>query len=82
MEDSIEIEICSGCYSGKQSLELMLGELSSNVKYRIYNDFSEYSSGEITSSRVSIELPMTDVESGKWRIELVGDFDLYELFYR
>ena len=82
VEGSIEIEICSGCYSGKQSLDLMLGELSGNVKYRIYNDFAEHSSGEITSSRASIELPMTDIESGKWRIELVGDFDLYELFYR
>ena len=84
VEGSIDIEIPSACYSknGETHVELMLGELDGRVEYRIYNDFAEYSSGEITSSRTSIALPATSICSGKWRIELKGDFDLYELFYR
>ena len=84
VEGSIDIEIPSACYSknGETHLELMLGELDGKVEYRIYNDFAEYSSGEITSSRTSIDLPATSIHSGKWRIELKGDFDLYELFYK
>ena len=82
VEGSIDVEIPSACNTGLTSLELMLGELDGRVEYRIYNDFADYSSGEITSSRTSIALPATSICSGKWRIELKGDFDLYELFYR
>ena len=84
VEGSIDIDIPSACYSknGEAHLELMLGELDGRVEYRIYNDFADYSSGEITSSRTSIALPATSIGSGEWRIELKGDFDLYELFYR
>ncbi len=82
VESSIDVEIPSACNTGLTSLELMLGELDGRVEYRIYNDFADYSSGEITSSRTSIALPATSICSGKWRIELKGDFDLYELFYR
>lgn len=84
VEGSIDIEIPSECYSknGETHVELMLGELDGRVEYRIYNDFADFSSGEITSSRTSIALPATSICSGKWRIELKGDFDLYELFYR
>jgi hyaluronoglucosaminidase len=84
VEGSIVVDIMSGCYTenGEKSLELMLGELGDKVEYRIYNDFADYSRGEITSSRASIELPMTDIVSGQWRIELKGNFDLYELFYK
>ncbi len=84
VEGSIDIEIPSACYSknGETHVELMLGELDGRVEYRIYSDSADYSSGEITSSRTSIALPATSICSGKWRIELKGDFNLYELFYR
>ncbi len=84
VEGSIVVDIMSGCHTenGEKSLELMLGELGDKVEYRIYNDFADYSCGEITSSRASIELPMSDIVSGQWRIELKGNFDLYELFYK
>ncbi len=82
VEGSIDVEIPSACNTSLTSLELMLGELDGRVEYRIYNDFADFSSGEITSSRTSIALPATSICSGKWRIELKGDFDLYELFYR
>jgi hyaluronoglucosaminidase len=84
VEGSIVVDIMSGCHAdnGEKSLELMLGKLGDKVEYRIYNDFADYSRGEITSSRASIELPMTDIVSGQWRIELKGNFDLYELFFK
>lgn len=82
VEGSIDVEIPSGCYTGLTNLELMLGKMSGRVEYRIYNDFAEYSRGEITSSRASIELPMTSIQSGEWHLELKGDFDLYELLYK
>lgn len=82
VKGGITIDISSGLYNANSKLELLLGALDSKVEYRIYNDFAEYSRGEITSSHTAIDLPQTSIKSGQWRIELNGKFDLYEFFYR
>ena len=64
------------------SCELMLGELDGKVEYRIYDDLAEVQRGVIESSRATIVLPQSDVIAGKRRIELIGNFDLYELFFK
>ena len=64
------------------SCELMLGELDGKVEYRIYDDLAEVQRGVIESSRATIALPQSDVIAGKRRIELIGNFDLYELFFK
>ena len=64
------------------SCELMLGELDGKVEYRIYDNLAEVQRGVIESSRATIVLPQSDVIAGKRRIELIGNFDLYELFFK
>jgi hyaluronoglucosaminidase len=65
-----------------ESCELMLGELEGKVEYRIYDDLAEVQRGVIESSRATIALPQSDIIAGKRRIELIGNFDLYELFFK
>jgi hypothetical protein len=60
----------------------MLGEFEGKIEYRIYDDFAECSHGVIESPRATIALPLSDIIAGKRRIELIGNFDLYELFFK
>ncbi len=65
-----------------ESCELMFGKLDGKVEYRIYDDLAEVQRGVIESSRATIVLPQSDIIAGKRRIELIGNFDLYELFFK
>ena len=65
-----------------EQCELMLGEFEGKIEYRIYDDFAECSRGVIESPRATIALPLSDIIAGKRRIELIGNFDLYELFFK
>lgn len=67
---------------GTERCELMLGEFEGTVEYRIYDDYAECDRGVIESPRATIALPQSDVIAGKRRIELIGNFDLYELFFK
>ena len=52
------------------------------MEYRIYDDFAEVQRGVIESSRATITLPQSGIIAGKRRIELIGNFDLYELLFK